>query len=224
MIEESVTISAVLYRQLAGSAFRVAAAEKWVKLSELSLEGKTDRVDTAGEYVRIIDYKTGHIDDKPNAYYTGRKLQLQLYLKGVSTEKKPAGAFYFPAAEKFHTDSQTENFRMVGFFNSDEEAITLHDKEMVTGEKSAFFEGQLDKQTDSGMCGDDFRDFLDYAVLVSRKAEAEMKQGNLTPSPYEDVCGYCALKSLCAFDGLPRVVEGIKCSDIVRLVKREKGE
>ncbi len=224
LIDESREVSAVAYRQLAGSKFRVSGLEETVTLPDLSLYGKTDRVDSTDEYVRIIDYKTGHVDDSAEAYYTGRKLQLQLYLKGVKGEKKAAGAFYFPAADGFTKEGENK-YRMLGFYNGEDEVLSLQDTALKEGEKSEFFAGKRDgKFTDKGMSGEDFDAFLDYSVLVTQKAEGEMKRGNIAPSPYVGACEYCSLRGACAFDGAPRKVEHVKCADVVSVVKRERGE
>lgn len=224
LIEEGEEVAAAAYRQLTQSAFRVRAAEESVSLPELALAGKADRVDESGEYVRVIDYKTGAIDDKAVSYYTGRKLQLQLYLKAVSKGKRAAGAFYFPAADSFTRD-EDEKFRMTGFYNGEDAVLTLHDRALQEGEKSALFDGRRNgKFTDKGMSEEDFHAFLDYSVLVSAQAEREMKEGNISPSPYDGACRYCKLKGLCAYDGEPRKVGGVKCADIVKIVKRERGE
>lgn len=224
LVEEGKEVSCAMYRQLAQSSFRVKETEGFVLLPELSLAGKTDRVDEAGDYVRVIDYKTGSIDDKPASYYTGRKLQLQLYLRGSAAGKKAAGAFYFPAADRF-TKPDEEKYRMLGFYDGGDEVLSLMDGGLKEGEKSALFDGKRDgKFTDKGMSEEDFAAFLDYALLVSSKAEGEMKAGNVAPNPYEGVCSYCKMKSLCAFDGAPRNVGAVKCADVVKVVRRERGE
>lgn len=224
LIDESVEVSAVMYRQSAGSQFRVSGLEETVTMPELSLYGKTDRVDSAGDYVRIIDYKTGHIDDSAEAYYTGRKLQLQLYLKAIKGEKKGAGAFYFPAADVFTKEGENK-YRMLGFYNGEDEVLTLQDAGLKEKEKSEFFAGKRDgKFTDKGMSGEDFEAFLDYSVLVTAKAEGEMKRGNIAPSPYVGACDYCSLRGACAFDGTPRKAERVKCADVVQIVKKERGD
>lgn len=224
LISESAEVSVAAYRQLSMSAFRVRTTEEKITLPELSLFGKADRVDEAGEYVRVIDYKTGAIDDRAVSYYTGRKLQLQLYLKAAAKGKRAAGAFYFPAADTF-TARGDEKYRMLGFYNGEDSVLSLHDSALQEGEKSAFFEGKRNgKYTDKGMSEEDFQAFLDYSVLVSARAEREMKEGNVLPSPYDGVCRYCKLKGLCGYDGKPRKTGSVKCSDIVSIVKRERGE
>lgn len=224
LVEEGAEVTAAAYRQLICSAFRIRGTEETVELPELRLRGKTDRVDETDGYVRVIDYKTGSIDDKPSAYYTGRKLQLELYLRGVSSGKKAAGAFYFPAADNF-TKPDENKYKMLGFYNGEDAVISLHDTTIAEGEKSALFEGKRDgKYSDKGMSESDFEAFLDYALLVSAKAEGEMRAGNIAPSPYEGACAYCKLKSLCGYDGAQRKESAVKCADIAKIVKREKGE
>ncbi len=224
LVEESATVCAVAYRQLTQSSFRVRDLESKVRLPELQLLGTADRVDESDEFVRVIDYKTGGIDDKPVSYYTGKKLQLQLYLKGSANGKIPAGAFYFPASDPF-TKEEENKYKMLGFYNADEASVTRLDGTLSEGDKSSLFDGGWGgRATDRGMSGEDFVRFLDYATLVSARAEGEMKAGNIAPSPYEGTCGYCKLKGLCGFDGSPRKEGSVKSGDIVKIVRRETGE
>ncbi len=219
LIGESVEACAAAFRQLMLSGFRVRETEGKIVLPELGLAGRTDRVDEAGEYVRVVDYKTGSIDDRPVSYYTGRKLQLQLYLLGASEGKKPAGAFYFPAADSVTAEGE-EKYAMKGFFSREDEVLSLMDTARREGEKSAFFEGG--GRTEKGMGQADFKDFLRYSLLVSARAESEMRRGNIAPSPYEDACGYCKFKGLCGFAGTPRREGRITCAQIASIAKKEE--
>ncbi len=221
LISECTEVSAAAYRQVAGSRFRVRETEREVGLPELSLKGRADRVDASDEYVRVIDYKTGAIDDKPLSYYTGRKLQLQLYLLAASKEGKAAGAFYFPAAENYTPEGEAK-YRMRGFFSKEEEVLARMDEGRAAGEKSEFFEGG--GRTEKGMPQEDFEDFLEYARLVSQNAEREMRAGNIAPSPYEGACAYCKLAGACGFSGEPRREKSASCKEIVSIVRRERGD
>lgn len=224
LVAEGEEVAAAAYRQLALSNFRVHETEGKISLPELSLFGKTDRIDVSDDYVRVIDYKTGLFDDSAAAYYTGRKLQLELYLPAASKGKRAAGAFYFPAADLF-TKADEAKYRMSGFYSGEDEVLRRMDKTLEEGKKSAFFDGKRDgKYTDKGMRQDDFEAFLDYGILVSQRAENEMEAGNVEPSPYEGACEYCKLKSLCGFVGSPRKESGVKCADVVKIVRRERGE
>ena len=221
LIAECAEVAAAAYNQLALSSFRVRETEAKLSLPSLSLSGKADRVDEAEGYVRIIDYKTGAIDDKPIAYYTGRKLQLQLYLLAAAQDGKAAGAFYFPAQDSFSKEGD-EKFRMQGYFSSDDKVISLMDAVREQGKKSAFFEGG--GRTEKGMKQDDFEDFLLYATYVVQGAEDEMRAGNIAPSPYKGACSYCSYLGMCAFVGKEREEKGASCREIVSIVRRERGE
>ncbi|MDE7158808.1 MAG: PD-(D/E)XK nuclease family protein [Clostridiales bacterium] len=224
LITEGEEVSAAAYRQLANSAFRVKSTEGKVEIPSLSLAGTADRIDEAEGYVRVIDYKTGAIDESPTSYYTGRKLQLQLYLSAAAQQGKAAGAFYFPAADTF-VKPDVSKYKMKGFYCGEDGVVSLLDKTLKSGDKSELFEGSLNgKFTDKAMPQDDFEAFLGYSALVSAKAEEEMKAGNIKPTPYEGACVYCKLKSLCGFVGTPRSERAVKCADIAKIVKKERGE
>lgn len=224
LIREGEEVAAAAYRQLALSAFRVQETEGKIALPELSLSGKTDRIDSSDDYIRIIDYKTGAIDSTALSYYTGRKLQLQLYLQAASKGKKAAGAFYFPAQDGF-TKQDEIKYRMSGFFSGEDEVLTRLDTTLKEGEKSTLFEGKRDgKFTDKGMRQEEFEAFLDYSILISQRAENEMKEGHILPSPYDGACEFCKLKSLCGFVDTPRKENSIKCAGIAGIVQKERGE
>lgn len=217
LVLESEAVAAAAYRQLVHSAYRVRSAEAVVRIPELSLWGKTDRIDEAGDFVRVIDYKTGSLDDSPTAYYTGRKLQLQLYLRAAAEGGMPAGAFYFPAADDFCGEGE-EKFRMKGYWCNSPEAVAGFDTLCADG-KSAFYEsGSRDK----GLPPQDFGDFLDYALLVAAGAEREMRSGNIAPSPYAGVCKYCKFKGMCGYAGEPREEDGVKCAEIAAIARGAK--
>ena len=226
LLSEGEDVAAAAWLQLACSEFSVEKTEAPVAVKELSLAGKTDRIDSSGPYVRVIDYKTGAIEDDAASYYTGRKLQLELYLKGASEGRIPAGAFYFPAASDIASSSSAgKRFRMRGFFNAEEEVVRRMDKSLEEGGESGVFDYRRNSRAqDRAMSGEDFAAFLDYAVLVSARAEREMKEGNIAPAPYKGACDYCKLRSLCGFVGEERSEGAVKCSEIAEIVRRERGE
>lgn len=220
--KECGAVTAACFRQLKGSSFRADAFEKRIFLPALNLRGKTDRVDVSDGYVRVIDYKTGNIDDRPSAYYTGRKLQLELYLLASSEGKTPAGAFYFPAREEF-TEEDEDPYRMKGFFVKDEEVLSRMDTARTEGE-SAFYEGGKERGR-KGLAQEEFHDFLGYSLLVSDRAISEMKAGNVAPSPIEDACDRCAFKGACGFSGeFRKGASRVTCAEIAAIAKAEGGK
>lgn len=225
LLNECLVATRAAWRQLVNSEFRVSGTEKTIGIPALKIEGKTDRVDEADGLVRVVDYKTGYVDDSPTAYYTGRKLQLELYLLAESEGKTPAGAFYFPAADSFTKEGGGARFSMKGFYNAEDSVLTKLDRTLQEGEKSELFDGARKeiRESGKGMSEKDFRDFLEYGYFVSEQAEAEMKDGNFAPSPYKDACDRCRLKSLCAFTGEPRNESELNCGEITRIVREKKG-
>lgn len=132
-------VAAAVYRQIKGSQFRVEETEN---RCTPPFPREIDRVDGTDRYIRIIDYKTGTIDDAPVSYYTGRKLQLELYMSAVRGERVPAGVFYFPASVSYSAEEEGK-FRMRGFLNGDADALLAGDKTLTADKKSEFFDARL---------------------------------------------------------------------------------
>lgn len=199
LLNEGADVVVAAYRQIKNSDFQVAYTERKVQ-SDL-IQGKVDRVDDSGKYLRIIDYKTGSIDDSAVSYYTGQKLQLQLYMQELKGEKIPAGVFYFPASVDYGEDGDGR-FRMKGFLNGDEEALRCGDRNITETQKSEFFPAALKNSPLAKRVMDEqtFRDFLDYAQLLARQGCDELKEGYIAPSPYEGKCSYCKFGGMCGFD------------------------
>lgn len=213
LIAECERVSCAVYASVHGSAFRIRDREEELSLPALRMKGKADRVDTAGDYVRVVDYKTGHFDASATAYYTGRSLQLELYLLAASVGGRPAGAFYFPAEDRF-TAPEDAKFRMQGFYNSD--VADLLDS--VAGAKGGLFDGAPSR----GLAEAEFKDFLTYGTLVADRARREMQAGNVRPSPYEGSCDYCAFRGACGFTGEPRKEKGVQAAEIAAVVRGAK--
>ena len=199
LLAEGVEAAAAVYRQIKGSSFVVDAVEKGVETEEIV--GKVDRVDVSDQFVRIVDYKTGAIDDSPTSYYTGRKMQMQLYMSAVKGEKTPAGVFYFPASVSY-AESAENRFQMKGFLNGSKEALLCGDKNLTEEKKSEFFAASLKNSANAKKIMDEaqFCDFIDYAVLEARQGRKEIEEGFIAPSPYEGSCEYCKFGGMCGFN------------------------
>lgn len=237
---EAGVVAAELYRQIACSAFTVWGAEKKfggrdadfagiTLLSgerDLRLSGKIDRIDRGGDYVRVVDYKTGSlIEADADSYYTGRRLQLQLYMSAVSAYAKPAGAYYFPARISFARQGEDYPFRMQGFSLADEEAVKMSDVALEKGGKSRFVNATLGRNSDKQMNGDDFEAFIDYSRLAALGCAREIEKGCIAPSPYGGVCEYCPYGGVCGADAKKaRKESAVKCAEIAKIVKKRRGE
>ncbi len=223
LLKEGADVAVAAYRQIAGSDFSVEDTEKEILTDEF--HGKVDRVDGTEKYVRVIDYKTGKIDDSATSYYTGRKIQMQLYMSKLKGERIPAGVFYFPASVDYSDDLEGK-FRMHGFMNGDREALLCGDKNLTEEKKSEFFPAALKNTATTKRVMDEqtFRDFLDYSVLVARQGCKELKEGNIMPSPYDKNCEYCKYGGMCGFDkdsGGKRSETAIDPATIARIAEQE---
>lgn len=224
LLSEGAEVAGAVFRQIKGSEYRVAKTEKAVKTD--SFRGKIDRVDYTDKYVRVIDYKTGSIDDSPLSYYTGRKLQLELYMSAVKGERIPAGVFYFPASVSYSKTAEGK-FRMKGFLNGEREALLAGDKNLTSDAKSEFFDAKLsdNSRLEKVMDEETFRDFLDYAVYEARQGAKELKNGFIAPSPYKGQCTYCRYGGMCGFnyDLVPeRAEDAIKPKTIAAIARRQR--
>lgn len=235
LLEEGVEVALASFRQIKNSKFTVAETEKNVSTTEFL--GKIDRVDTTDKFVRIIDYKTGTIDDTALSYYTGRKLQMQLYMSAIKGELVPAGVFYFPASVDY-TENTEAKFQMRGFINGDDEALKSGDIHITEEKQSEYFPASLGKNRSKRVMNEqDFRDFLDYSVFVARQSCKELKDGYIAPTPYGESCSYCKYGGMCGFNRERHVarieesIDAVKIAEIAREYrdgkedkKEDKGE
>ncbi|MBE5753289.1 MAG: hypothetical protein E7343_04405 [Clostridiales bacterium] len=225
LLKEGEEVAVAVYRQIVGSDFKVDGVETKIETDEFN--GKIDRLDSTDKFVRIIDYKTGAVKADPTDYYTGRKIQIQLYMSAIKGDKIPAGVFYFPASVEYKKESESAGrYRLLGYINGDKEALKAGDREIQEKEKSPFFEASLsdNARLEKVMNGEQFENFIDYAPLVAMQARKELKDGFVQPTPYSDVCRICRYGGACGwdFEKKPRLEKAVKPSTIAEIAKREK--
>ncbi len=224
LLQEGAQVAVAAYRQIKRSAFKVEETEKGVDAE--FFHGKVDRVDGTEKYVRVIDYKTGSIDDSATSYYTGRKLQMQLYMSSLQGERTPAGVFYFPASLGY-AETDEGRFKMKGFLNGDKDAVLCGDTALTDGMSSDLFPATLAERSTSKRMMDEstFRDFIDYSVHVARKGVSELKQGFVAPTPYDNACSYCKYGGMCGFNKencTPRKENTIDTTAIAEIARKKR--
>ena len=227
LLQEGVDVAAAAYRQIKNSSFLVELTESPID-AEI-FHGKVDRVDGTNKYVRVIDYKTGTIDDSAASYYTGQKIQLQLYMSELKGERIPAGVFYFPASVNYSTDDDGR-FRMKGFINGDQEALICGDKNLpALGDtvKSEYFPAALQNTAQAKRVMDEetFRDFIDYSVHVARQGCKELREGYVAASPYDGSCEYCKYGGMCGFNkdsAQPRKEPSVDTGMIAKIARKKR--
>ena len=172
------------------------------------INGKIDRVDKCGSYVRIIDYKTGKTHEDDEAFYTGNNLQLYLYMNAYITgEDKPAGAYYFPVSDRFAEKGKGPVYAMRGKTLQDMEVIMQSDTTLTKLSRETTAIDATLSFTDSGVEGNNkiippsvMQAYLDYSVMISEKGAEEIAEGIIAPSPYEGECAFCKFSAVCGFD------------------------
>ncbi|MBR3804841.1 MAG: PD-(D/E)XK nuclease family protein [Clostridia bacterium] len=193
---------------------------------KVNVKGYIDRVDEYGDYVRIVDYKSGGIDASDESFYTGNKLQLYLYMNALTgIGKKPAGAYYYPVKDVYSKTS--EDYVMRGRTVSTTEIITASDNTLAPGGKSTIINVRLKKNGElhsnsSVLTEEEMGAYIDYAKKVSANCVDEIRSGIVTPNPYEHACSYCKYGGMCGFNeeegDLYRKVKSVNSQTIVEAV------
>lgn len=227
LVSEAVAVSLGNYRQIINSNFKVDSAECVcsVRLDGVTIGGRIDRVDKCGDMVRIIDYKTGSVDDSASSYYMGLKLQLPLYLSAVSEGGRPAGAYYFLANNEYSAEGG--DFCLKGFMDGSEDVVKNSDVTVQEKQKSAYVGAYLNgRKLDKAMSKEDFSDFLSYSLLIAEEGAKGLIGGILTPSPAEGVCDYCKFAGCCGYDRREKGTRRGKKADCGTIAKiaRERRE
>ena len=123
LIDESVrVITAVNYMDVNSTFVPLSFEQEFkgknaLKLKNINIIGKVDRVDVSGDILRVIDYKSGKAEANLKELYYGNKLQLFLYSCAMEKyfNKKAVGSFYLPLRNAYST-SDDYAYSLKGFF------------------------------------------------------------------------------------------------------------
>lgn len=135
------------------------------------LYGKVDRVDNNGDFIRIVDYKTGTAYSKAEALkdlFAGEKMQMYLYAKAFS-DKTPVEIAYEYINDKYVQDEKKSAISNFMKFDEDD-----------------------DLKNESAI-----KNRIAYAVAVSEKALSRMEEGVIIPSHLKGACDNCIFKGAC---------------------------
>lgn len=196
----------------------------------LKLKGSVDRVDVMqskdGDYVRVVDYKSGGKEFDLNEVFYGLNMQMLIYLFAIWRsgfreyhDVKPAGILYMPvnapyakvdreADEKTVSDTKQKAAKMKGMVLDDSRIVYSMDNR-TSGE---IIPAKLNKD---GVCSGSVISLKQMGLLMKRveKILAEMAmelhngvihvqpaRSEKTTSPYYDVCKYCDYSDVCGRD------------------------
>ncbi len=186
---------------------------------EMRIRGSIDRVDIYGDYVRIVDYKTGTKVFKLPDILVGLNLQMLIYLYTVIrgensylNKKLPAGILYMPSKRDF---GEAKALSMNGLILLDEGVIKAMDKE-GEGEyippKPFKADGSLKSRYSSFGEPALFKETFDYIELLLKRMGNKITNGDFSADPVDgidsDACKYCDFSSICCFEKSEH-----KCSD-----------
>ncbi|MBR6778692.1 MAG: PD-(D/E)XK nuclease family protein [Clostridia bacterium] len=178
-----------------------------LKLENIDVVGKVDRVDEHDGMLRIVDYKSGRADASLKELYFGNKLQLFLYANAIEQKekKKIVGEFYLPLHNAF-TREVANTYSLKGFFTNNEYVVRSLDKRLVPQSKSDIVNVRLNKDGDviktvghKELDTAQMDDLKEYSKDVAVKAVNEIKSGYIMPTP-SDVskpCEYCPYVHIC---------------------------
>ena len=180
---------------------------------KVNLSGKIDRVDTYGDYVRVIDYKTGTIGEDESGLFSGTKLQLYLYGLAIKG-KKLAGAYYMPIKNEF---GEKHASLLVG--------KSLNEQELLKAQDKTLFEETADIPTldaKNFTTEEGLKALMEYSRVICEKGLTLMEEGFIFPSPYDKTCDYCEYRAFCSNrEGKARKLNVIREKDVVSALELE---
>ncbi len=181
----------------------------------VKLTGKIDRADIyksdEGEYVRVIDYKTGTKEMKLDEVFYGLNVQLMVYLGKLVSENpcgNYGGALYFPVSdvfvksEKKMTEEEAKhaidsNLKLKGIIPYDDNVLSAY--ESLYGDALKKGASKSKRVTIS-----DFETIDKYLKKKLGDMCSDILSGDFEINPYKkndfSPCDYCDYSSICRFD------------------------
>lgn len=190
------------------------------------LQGKVDRVDLWKDdqerYVRVIDYKSGATEYKPEEVYAGLQLQLPVYMEATAQSygAKPAGFFYFHLTPQLQeSEAATVDFerlmlkagRLDGLFLDNLEVAGHMDHEVdvdpLVLKARVTKDGRFAKYN-STATPEQFEALQEFTHKKIRQLSGDIGAGHIEQSPVQlgqnKTCDFCEFRQACPFDeGLP---------------------
>ena len=193
--------------EMQNSFFKPVLLEEKVEseLGGLKFAGKIDRIDEAGDFFRIIDYKTGKPKSLLKDLYYGDKLQLFLYslVAGQRLHKTCGGVFYFDCRFNYE-ESESGKAILKGLAENDDENLKQFDKNIFENGKSVILPLAISKTKNKTFTGRAIAKkplsfYQQYALKIATKALDVIKEGFTEAKPDENSCRNCIYGALCGY-------------------------
>lgn len=204
------------------------------KFGVKNVTGMIDRIDLFNDNMRIVDYKTGYIEESKieENLYSGKKLQLFLYTKAFDKKYYPTGVYYFPIENGFVAPDESAVMSLTGRTLADISLIRELDYTITDENSKGTYVNadiKVNKQGELAskklLTQEEFAAFSDYAKAVAGTALEEIAEGVITAAPAEGACTYCKYHGICGYDDTEnrmRKVKGITKESIVRAMSDER--
>lgn len=189
---------------------------------KLQFKGKIDRVDTCEvggkQWVRVIDYKTGHRKFHLGSLLYGIDMQMPLYLFTITSEgyklgdATPAGVLYLPAGNVPHDrkrqesqkktleDHVNDTYSMNGFILND---VSLYHRMDPEGKFTEFkiTKTNPDKVTGNALSSTQMQNLKKLILQNLTNMTDTVYQGKIDALPLKlkdlEVCKYCNFQDIC---------------------------
>ena len=181
--------------------------ETSLKLRNINILGKVDRIDIYNDTFRVIDYKSGKADASVKELYYGNKLQLFLYACAMENvlKKSMVGTFYLPLHNAY-TKELGNTYALKGFYLAEDFVVKAFDKRLTADSKSDIVNVRIStKDKVIKTIGykeleiNSLKDLKNYSKAVAETAVDEIKSGYIKPTPSEvsKHCDYCPYVHIC---------------------------
>lgn len=168
-----------------------------------SFGGIIDRIDSCGDNIRIIDYKTGNKKFDAKMCMNGCDLQLPLYASAARTSgKSVTGMFYMPLGNAYDVKDVCLSGRLV----MDEDVALEYDAKLADGEKSTVINARFKikdgeysfaRKNSQLLEKAEFDALIDTSLRIADTAADEIDGGYIERSPIYGACEYCAYGGIC---------------------------
>lgn len=240
--EARMLLKAINYEQK-WSEFKAILTEKKFNygINNFKLTGIIDRVDINNKDFRVIDYKSGDINQSLAGVYYGIELQLFIYLLAIQKELdlNPVAGLYLPVGGDFASNRTLKKLILSGFILVEHRIIKKLDKRFsnvnissdiinlkISG-KSDNDNLELDGHKKKNAFSEKgFSSILEYVRKLVEKTIQQISSGKIPASPVKTVsCKNCSYFSICSYKGEKnekvRMGKELKETDFIRIIEEE---
>ncbi len=177
---------------------------------DIEITGKIDRIDAAGPYFRVVDYKSSATTFVPDELAAGTALQLPVYIEAArrkleETGLMPAGGYYMKIGDSYGEDEGEvlTKGRMRGISLGDAQALGLFSETLPGGSFVAVDQRVTSKGALHGQSRSRFFDeqelngLLGFAQRMISEAAERIYGGENGICPVDGACDFCDYKSVC---------------------------